>query len=502
MAGAGMATSLRFLDSTELLAPRQELRLTVQAEPAGRYTVRFALPSSDGFEPLDAVLDTSMLETDESGAAQVELHAPSENTSFRVRASIGGGLVATRDFTVEADGKAAILVQSVYTGHRLPTAWAASARPGETCADVHGIPPDEGPYPGYSAADEVPKISGVPAGVPLAVTLRSGHFMFGCASVEMLPAGPEDRPQVVRVTVLDRPIELAASNVTLALARQAGDTAFEDLLAAAALEVKPALLGSSTDDVDAVLDAMREALTGTPRQQLDTARKNEDWDSLLRSAWGSGASTRLRDRVAAWLTAGAATLAQQEHLLKGALGAVDGKNAQLELSEVAGLEPEQAGFVTPTLVTWSADAADTVVLGSDHYLSISRLAMGLAEASALLDEPDSASGAAALASSLDCAALGATLSAAGSDTELAYPECDASCLSELCQVALDAIWKRGREATTTSPALLRVTAAGAARVGEAAELASIEGNWVGKLSAGDEQRDTGGPLTASELAKP
>lgn len=497
-AGAGEAPdSLAFLGGPEELSPRQELTLTVRTSPPGQYRVRFALPSSDEQDPLDAVLDRSEDETDAQGEARVVLIAPSASTSFRVRASIEGGITAERQLSVMDSGTATVLVQPLILGRRDPTTWVATARPGETCADRPGIPPPDGPYTGLASKERAPEIAGVPAGVPVAVTLRSGHFMGGCASVDALPAGPAERPYRVLVTVFDRPIDLAASRLTLTLNLAAADTSFAELNGAAATDVLAALLGASTDDVDALLDAMRDKLSGAARQTLDTARKAEQWDELTRAHWGAGAATKLRDRVASWLATGMLELAGERPLLQGELSPIAAHSAELNVLSVVGLPSSQAGFASPAFVAWSADADDTVVLGTDLYWSSSRLVTSLAAAPARDEFPEAETVAEALAIEAGCEQLGSMLSAAGADPQLAYDACDATCLARLCADGLAALWSRGRDATSTKPTSLGLTAAGDAVVGEAAEVAGIKGTWVGELKAPGTSRSTGGPLTAA-----
>lgn len=490
--------SLKIAAATTELVPREELPLTVHVVPAGRHLVRFALPANDESQPLDAVLDRSEAETDETGTAGVVLLASSSRATFRVRASIDD-VVAELELAVTDMGTATIVVQPTYSGRRDPMTWVASARRGN-CAEGPVIPPPDGPFLGFAPKDHAPEIVGVPANTPVAITLRSGHYMGGCASVEMFPAGPEDRRHVVKVTVLDRPIELAASQLSLSLNLNATDTAFVELNQLAGAAASSAMLGSSSDDADALLDAMRATLDSNGREELDLARQDEGWDDLVRAHWGQGAPTRLRERVASWLGSGAEVLKGAGPLLQGELRAIDRSSAELRPAQLAGLTPEQAGLVNSALVSWSADADDTVVLGTDLYLSSSRLALGLAEGAAQLDFPEAESAAQALALALDCEALGGVLAGAGSDETNGYLECDADCLSELCQTAVTSIWQRGRDVSSAEPVRLALTAAGEARVGDAAEIAGIRGTWVGELSAEGFERSTGGPLSATQPA--
>jgi hypothetical protein len=498
-AGASQVQLLEFVDAPTELEPRQELTLTVQVSPPGRHLVRFALPTNEESEPLDAVLDRSQAETDEAGRASTVLLASSSGASFRVRASIESK-VAELALTVTDAGGATVEVHPTYSGKRRATTWVASARKG-TCAEGPVIPPPDGPLRGFAASDRVPEIVDVPVNKPVAITLRSGHYMGGCASVEMFPPAPADRRHVVKVTVLDRPIELTTSHLSLSLTLDPEDTAFAELNQLASASALGAILGGSTDDADALLDTMRLALDGVARQELDIARKAESWDDLLRAGWGQGAPTRIRDRVASWLTSGRARLKDSATLLEAALEPIDAASAELQLSQLGGLTPMQAGLVSSALVSWSADADDTVVLGTDLYFSSSRLATGLAEPVALAEFPEADTAAAALGLAVECEGLAEDLAATGSDTTYDYPSCDANCLSELCQTAIASIWQRARDASSSSPVRLALTAAGEARVGDAAEIAGILGSWIGDLSGVEFARSTGGVLSAVQPAE-
>jgi hypothetical protein len=147
-------------------------------------------------------------------------------------------------------------------------------------------------------------------------------------------------------------------------------------------------------------------------------------------------------------------------------------------------------------VSWSAASDDTLLLGTDLYLVQSRLAQALAEAAALASHPEASEAAELLAQTLDCSGLSAALAMSGANTDLAYDACDAACLDALCEAAVAAIWQRGSDASGLSPARLSITATGAVRVGDAAEVAGVGGTWIGALTSSGPSVTTGGSLTA------
>jgi hypothetical protein len=481
----------------DVLSARAQVEVAVQVLPPASYRVRFSLPTDEEAEPRDAVLDRSEATTDSSGQATVLLTAPSSEATFKVRASIGS-VLATAQIVVKMPeaATATLQVQPVPLGHRNPTTWVATVHEGETCVDVPGTPPPDGILPAFAAAGDAPELRGVKTGVPLAVVLRSGFFMGGCQTIEMLPPEAAETSTVVSVGVLDRPVDLASSALSLSLGLTEPGASWAKLTSAASAAVSSGLHGStSLNDVDALLDAMQGSLKGTSQQSFQNARLSENWDGLVQARWAS--STRLTDLVAGWLEAGTGKLIAGDKVFVGQLGATDAETAKLSLDTVAGIDAARAGFVTDAQVSWSAGPDDTVVLSTHIYFFSSQLVTALSEP-AVLAAHDSESVGEALATELACSTLGSDLAAAGNDALLAYAGCDAACLSELCGAALAVIWQRGRDATALSPVQLSVTAAGAGRVGEHAELAGVSGSWVGKLITDDAEDPTGGTLTAAE----
>jgi hypothetical protein len=503
MPGTDTPASLDFQDPG-LFAARDQYVVTVRALPPRVYHVQFALPSGSG-DPLDAVLDRNETETDADGYATVQVTAPSSPTSFELRATVGSRS-ASQTLTVADGGAATVQVEPRrlnLSALRDITTWIASAYVNKTCAELPGIPPEDGPIVAPVAGKgDAPIIPQVPARTRLAITLRSGHFIGGCTTVESLPPGPLSSPQVVVVSLLNRPIDLSASRLNISLGVGDAAEAWSAPLSAAAASVQLGVLGTSADDVDALLDAMREA-SGDSRQQFENARQAELWDDLLRARWGQSAATKLRDLVGTWLAAGRQRFASATPTFVGSLsplaqGAEDqDSSAKLQLSSVAGLPAASAGFADSAQVAWSASADDTVALGTDLYFVRSRLAATLAEAAALDDFAGAEDAPAALAAALDCSAFGAALAQAGSDNQLAYGSCDGECLAALCQNGLGALWHRGEDTEGLTPTRLSLTATGKAYVGDAAEVAGLTGSWIGKLDGDGTDIATGGELAAS-----
>ena len=499
----GLPTSLEF-EMVPALAARQTVSLNVRATPPRSYQVRFALPTTDG-DPLDAVLDRSEGTTDaKTGIASVLLTAPSSPPTFELRASVET-VAKTLPLTVVDRGVATLQVTPDYpSGLRDIKTWVATAFTEKTCADVPGIPPEDGPLKAPPAAKmEAPVISEVPAGTRLAVTLRSGHYVGGCTSVEMLPPGPPERPQIVTVTVLNRPIDLSTSSLAFSLDLAPPAQTWSSSLNEAGRGVLSGILGTSADDVDALLDAMRQA-SGDSLQSFESTRKAEGWDAILRGRWGQNAANKLQNLASAWLAAGRDGFLASPHPFMGSLTPLSQPSnadatsaALLTLETVAGVDPTDAGFVAGAQASWSASPDDTILLSTDLYFVRSQLAAALAEATLLANDSSVVSVPDALAQALDCDGLADALAAAGTDTTVAYDSCDGACLADTCRTAMTALWQRGAEVDGADFSRLNVTATGTALVGDAAELIGLTGSWIGQITDQSGTRATGGALTAA-----
>jgi len=476
----------------DALAARQEVTLRLHAVPAAVYHVAFALPESEG-DPLDAVLSSSETDTTADGTATVDLTAPSMSTSFAVRAT-SGNVSALLPLTVTDTGFADVQVEPRYdSALRSPTTWIASAHPQKNCSDLPGIPPRDGSLVSLPAGPtEAPLISRVPANIPVAITLRSGHFLGGCASVASLSPG---KRVAVEVPVLNRPIDLAASKLSIKLSLDPSHVAWDDLLTSASDRLLQTLSGTSQDDVDTVLDAMRQA-SGDAAQAFESAREVEQWDVLLAQHWGSAAKHELRDTVRAWLAQGQKAFSLAPQLLEGNIvpDAASSTSAHLSLTSVAGVAAEHSGFTTPTLLTWSASADDNVTMATTFYGVASQLVAALAEEQAVAQADAPRDAPSALAVVLDCAGSAATLAATGASPTEAYAGCDSDCMTALCRAGLQLMWARGAAATGLTPARLTVSATAKAFVGDAANVAGMTGQWLGQLTRDGSSAKTMGAL--------
>jgi hypothetical protein len=491
--------SLAFQPSSTLtLAPKATQTLTVATTPAGIFRVRFALlGSGPDNAPGDAALDASEVDTNGAGVAQVTLTAPSMPTTFSVRASVGSKAQAELGVSISASDFTTLRVLPSYSGKRLVTSWTATARAGVTCAKLVGNPPPDGDLLTTAAVGKDLDLAKVPIGVDLAVTLRAGHYIGGCADQSALT---ETDGNQVLVYASDRPVNLDATVLGLEFGPTAPKPALSKLMSAAVSSAESALSGGATSDVAALLDAMQDATLAASRDAFSAARTLHTWDAALTTAFGIGASTRLRDPADRWLGAGLVRFYAAD-TFSGQLGSVAG-GALLTLTAVAQIPATSAGFPASFPTTWSADSSDTLLLGTELSWVPSRLVTALAIAPALLDFPTATTLEGALAQSVDCTLVGKTLLAHGTVVGSAvYDGCDQNCAVSACTSAVAALWKSAGNASGNTNASLTVTGTGAAQVGDDASVTSLGGSWVGELQIGADTAPASGALSASAVAQ-
>ncbi|MEI9950873.1 MAG: hypothetical protein WDO74_18335 [Pseudomonadota bacterium] len=365
-----------------------------------------------------------------------------------------------------------------------------------TCSALAGNPPPDGDRSATAKVSAPLQIRNVPVGVALAVTVRAGHYIGGCADLSALSEG--DGNQVL-VYASDRPLNLNATNLSLRLGASDPHPEFDKLIKGSASSAESALLGSAKDDVAALLDGMRDAAPAASREAFNVVRTQNGWDGALESAFGKGAARRLRDPAQRWLTAGLLALNVPDALVGQVTPLESG--ASFTPSAVGTASPSSAGFVGSVPVQWSADSNDTVLLGMDLTWQPSRLVTALAVAPALSEFPEATSAELALALSVDCAQVGQVLLANGTKAgSTAFASCDESCAAGLCRTAVAAAWGKAQLSSGTNMATLSITAAGTAEVGDDAEASQLDGSWVGELRTDDATASVSGALSATSGA--
>jgi hypothetical protein len=482
---------------TLTIDPKATQTLTVVTTPPGNFRVRVALlGSGTNSAPGDAALDSNEVDTDASGAAQVTLTAPSMPTTFSVRASVGTRSVLL-GVSVSARHYTSLRVFPSYSGNRLVKEWTATVSGGVTCSELTGNPPPDGALSTSAGPGKPLVIDNIPVGIPLAVTVRAGHYIGGCADQSALSEA--DGNQIL-VYASNRPLNLAATELDLSFGPTEPSSALSKLMSSTVTQVKDALVNGAESDVTALLDAMRDATPTANRDAFSTTRQIQSWDSALTTAFGDGATTRLRTPADRWLKAGLNRFFASD-TFNGELGALyDG--ALFKLATVAQVPAENAGFPSSFQVTWSTDSNDTLLFGTELDWIPSRLVTALAVAPALLEFPKVNSVQAALAESVDCNLVASTLVAHGSVMgSAAYDGCDSSCTAAACTGAVSALWKLASDSSGSFSARLSVTGSGSTEVGDDASISSLDGSWLGQLQIAPDTAEAAGPLSGTVKVK-
>jgi hypothetical protein len=176
---------------------------------------------------------------------------------------------------------------------------------------------------------------------------------------------------------------------------------------------------------------------------------------------------------------------------------LSGDFADLLLNRTFGYDPAAAGF--PALgsrLSITAEPDDNLVVGGTLNWQPTQLLGSVVNDVASASGAGGASAPEALASELSCDKVAAELVDHGADSSQGqvFPGCDLACATNLCKTAVQNLWKRMIDGTGSDPAKLVLSATGAAKVDDHANVASVtKGAWsasvdfatvTGKLTGG------------------
>ncbi|APR78332.1 Hypothetical protein A7982_03679 [Minicystis rosea] len=479
--------SVRFDETGTLaLAPGSTHVLGVVGEPAAPYAIAFTLLGS----PLDGWLDPPVTTAGSTGHAGVELHAPSQATTFHVRASLldekgAPGASAERAVAVSDQGFGSIRVEPMYGGHRTVTEWTASVVAGPTCNDLATTLPEEPPgaLGATAPAGAVPIIKNAPVGPNLAVVIRAGHFAWGCANTTALTPGGT---VTVPVKVIDKALDLTGASLLTTFDFSGAAAALSPLLAAAGALVAETFLPSNGKEGSVILNAMAALVPSSSTAAFSTQRIDKGWDALA-TAHFSKLAPGLRDRLVLWSSAG---LASQSLSLDALLASGNPGPATATVTRFGDVDGAAAGASKSVPLTWSAEPQDKVILSADIGWEPSRFAGNAALAAAQVDVPDAASVSDALVAVADCPGLAYALGSFGT--------CDAACIEQLCEKAIGTRFGAALDASLKTAALgtLSIKASADATVGDTAQPTGLSGHWLGDLAVGGTSISLSGTLTA------
>jgi hypothetical protein len=483
---------------TVYLVPSEVHELEVAVSPPAVYEISFALLGGVH----NASLDQAKIVSGADGRATVKLKAPNAPAKFRVLASIQSG--ATTDVTVVVSEKAfgSVRAVPVYMGKRAVTEWHASVIPGLTCKAVTAAPPSapEDTFTASAPAGESPEVHGVPAGPTLAVVLRAGSYLWGCADAPKLGAGEE---LDVKVTVIDKPIDLLSTELALTFSLDVtqADT-YSELLAGSAALVADGLLPVENDlAASALLDAMEAAAPMGTAPAFQKRRVDMGWDAVV-TQHIAGLPMSLQDKVKAWTLSGLAPAADPMQPPPSWIVArltpvaeAPGK-ALLLVDKLGGVDAAKAGVPEAHLVSWTADSSDRVMLNGSIYWLPSRFAGASTLVGAKAETPGVATMSGALSQVLGCGVLAAALGG--------FEGCDTQCTAGLCNAALAARWEEAQNASAKQAIVgeITITGGGLAQVNDVAAPMSFDGKWLGTIAVDGLSSNVEGKVVGVASAPP
>jgi hypothetical protein len=465
-----------------VIGPRQMKVIAVEVQPEGAYPVRFAL-LSESAEPHDGLLDRDRAWTDSKGRTSVQLTAPSAPTTLLLRAMTEGAPPIEKRVRVTASGSTTLRVQTSYAGPRPIKQWIAGVHFDKRCEDFTTMPVNDGDL--FESSPKAPiDVLRVPVGNrPLAVTLRAGRYLSGCANRDGAVEGSINQ---VYVPVIAVPLQLESTALDVVIGLKSSDATLDESLDQALRDAGSALRGAATDDVGALLDSMHASLAGSQADAFAAAREQYGWDEEIAQAVGPSSLTALGDALERWSAMGRSALFSP-HAFEGRLRASQSAGRpELTIERAAG-QPASELSVSADETSWEADASDQLAFGGSLTWSASHFLVGLATPPAL-SETGSASLLDALARIENCPIVAATLIEAG----VTVTGCDELCLENLCRTGVAALWDTARNASGAGRERLALTAAGSASVGNEAQAIAFDGSWIGRLSSSG--GPTGGPV--------
>jgi hypothetical protein len=463
-------------EGTLALTPGQVVQVSIVTSPPDHYEVSFFLLG----ESLDASVDRSTVVADDAGRATITLRAPDSATTFSLRASIKDGPSVDASVSVSDEGFGTIVVVPDYAGTRDVTKWTASVLARTTCKEITGLLPGEpeGALPGTAPGGEEPTINDAPVGPNLAITLRAGHSMWGCADFADLVA---ESVTEVKVKVVDKPIDLAATDLNVTLAFEPEPMTYAALLTEASTLLADTFFPPGQMEGTTLLDAMRAGLTAPADADFDAQRALMSWDTLAQQHLDAS-SGPLHDVALQWAAEGVASLGSAEdgaeiHAHLTAVGELPGQ-ALLGVVSFGGVDAAVAGIPGDHLMSWTAAPNDHVALDGKIFWLPTRFVAAATLPGAQLQQPTVTTVHDALVNLTRCDDLASMLGPT--------PSCDVDCLAQLCIDALASRWAAGVDASAASAQLgeLKITAGGPAEVGDTARPLGFEGEWIGQVMAG------------------
>ena len=311
-------------------------------------TLLFALVG----DAADASLEASTVVADAQGHAEVVLHAPSRDASFRLRVADTASNVIERDVAVSGDGFATLTVHPTYNDTRTFKTWRASAHVGKTCASFADRPYPDAAVLVETTAPTTPVLENIPVGPTIAVVVNSDAAITGCADVPKLSAGADAK---VDVSMSNVALVLAGTNLAVDFASPTSvPTGWDAQLDAWQTHFIDAFMGDAdsknADDAGALLDSMYTATDASSQGAFTEARAQNDWNGKL-ATYFAGNGKGLRSSLTAWVGAARGSALSIPGDTKADLtvpSANDPTTASLSASSIFGIDVASLDGTTPS----------------------------------------------------------------------------------------------------------------------------------------------------------
>lgn len=450
--------------------------IEIVVSPPDDYPVQLSLVGG----PEAVFLDKSVVTTNRRGEAEASLTVVSAGTqAFELKVTVG--TFSTRvPVTISPQALATLVVVPSYAGERPIDEWKVTLGSHSSCLLEYDAY-DQSDTLRFDGALEALQIGDVQARDPVTVLVSSKRYVFGCVQGNVL------KP-------------MSVNTITVPMSNRAVDTSMLDFAVRWGLDAEgefwaplneylaqltARFRGDAPTDVEALLDEME--VLASSSTDFAAARAEYGWQALLeQQLTPDGARSGLTSRISRWLAGGSLQLARPD-AFEGRLQATDTTGRGLfTLNSVAGLVPNSSGAPAQYQASVAADAQDILRVGFKIRFQPSVLFTALASQAATQSNSSTtvvADGGtavhdapSALARILDCPLVGQWLTR---DRAAAFGSCDAACMGDLCEQALDARWQAIVTSDTTGAAF-DVSAAGPAHLDERASAVGFAGTWVGE----------------------
>jgi hypothetical protein len=478
----GVDASIAFEhEGTLTIVPGHTTTVAVVGKPPAPYAVSFHLVG-DAF---DASLSDTDVVADANGRATVSLRAPSHATTFVLRATIEDGPSAQLPVAVSEKGFGTVAVVPVYQGTRPVELWQASVVTGKSCEALGPTFPQDPEGALTAEAEPTDKlwVEDVPVGPTLAVFVRAGHYMWGCADKSNVAA---EATAEVQVPIVNKPIDATEARLDITLAFAPAPEPWTEILDSHLGLMIDTFTGSTGDEATALLAAMRAAAPDP--SAFDQASEQHDWLALLAAHLGSNGAD-LTTALEQWAADG---LAMQPPQIVGRVATMDESPgyASFTLDAIGNVPVGDAGVPSEYLMSLSVDPTDAVHLGGTLFFLPSRY-LG-----ACIDQAAVAGGASDVATALGTAASCGLLALQGLDG------CDQACMTLLCETGLQLLWAQALDASAAAYAFgeIPMQASGGSSFDDDAALTGFEGTWLGEVLASQLAAKVSGAVVATESA--